>query len=225
MPCQTSSTASTSRPNAWASATLASRAETPIRSAPVASLSKAKRPLASRWSSIAASAPGASARPSVGQPLDHAGRGAACRRRGPAGWSIRLRPEQGHRLGHVADIVPAHVEQDRIDPLLGDRADRRRLDRGQVELAGQRRQRIAAVGIGRALQIIADQLQLGVARARVDERVEQLGEIAHGRGNEGGAGRFAVKRGTRPPSPRWRRDPFWRLSCYVSSGSSFSRSS
>ncbi len=90
-----------------------------------------------------------------------------------------LRPEQRDRLGHVADIVPAHIEEHRIDPLLDDRADRRRFDAGQVELAGQRRHRPAAVRIGRTAEIIADQLQLAVARARVDEGVEQLGEIAH----------------------------------------------
>ena len=91
-----------------------------------------------------------------------------------------LRPEQGHRLGHVADIIPAHSEEDGIDPFLDDRPDRRRLDPGQVELAGQGRQRIAAVGIGRAAEIVADQLQLAVARAGVDEAVEELGEVAHG---------------------------------------------
>ena len=85
-----------------------------------------------------------------------------------------LRPEQRHGLGHVADIIPAHPEEDGIDPFLDEGPDRRRLDPGQVELAGQRRQRIAAVGIGRALQIIADQLQLAVARAGVDEAVEKL---------------------------------------------------
>ena len=118
--------------------------------------------------------------PERGEPLDHVRE--AERAVVEVGRLLdRLGPEQGHSLGHVADIVAAHVEQDGIDPLLGDRPDRRRLHRRQVQLPGQRRQRIAAVGIGRALQIIADQLQLGGARAGVDERVEQLGEIAHGR--------------------------------------------
>ena len=79
----------------------------------------------------------------------------------------------------VADIVAAHVEQDRVDPLLDKAADRSGLDVRDVERAGQRGERHAAVGIGRFLEIIADQLELGVARARVDEVVEQLGEGAH----------------------------------------------
>ena len=122
-----------------------------------------------------------SACPSDAEPLDHAGEAEACRRPGPPAARSPSGPEQGHGLGHVADIVAAHVEQDGVDALFGDRADRGGLHRRQVQPPGQRRQRIAAIGIGRALQIIADQLQLGIARARVDERVEQLGEIAHGR--------------------------------------------
>ena len=91
----------------------------------------------------------------------------------------RLGPQQRHRLGHVADIVAAHVEQHRIDPLLGDRANRGALDRRNVERSGQRGEAIAAVRVGRFPEIIADQLELGVARARVDEVVEQLREGAH----------------------------------------------
>ena len=71
------------------------------------------------------------------------------------------------------------VEKDGIDALLGDGADCGAFHRRNAERAGQRRQRYAAVGIGRGLEIIADQLELGVARARVDEVVEQLGESAH----------------------------------------------
>jgi hypothetical protein len=85
-----------------------------------------------------------------------------------------LGPEQRHCLGKIADEIAAHVEQDGVDPLLGDRADLRGLDRGQIEFAGECGQRIAPIRIGRAAQIVADQLQLGIARARVDERVEQL---------------------------------------------------
>jgi hypothetical protein len=63
----------------------------------------------------------------------------------------RRRPQQRHRLGHVADIVAAHVEQDGIDPLLRDRADRGVLDRRDAERAGQRGQAVAAVRVGRFL--------------------------------------------------------------------------
>ena len=88
-------------------------------------------------------------------------------------------PQQRHRFGHVADIVAAHLEQDGVDSLLGERADHRRLDRGDVERPGQRGEREPAVGIGRVLEVSADQPQLAVARARVDEVVEKLGEGAH----------------------------------------------
>ncbi len=44
---------------------------------------------------------------------------------------------------------------------------------------GQRGEAVAAVRVGRFPEIIADQLELGVARARVDEIVEQLREGAH----------------------------------------------
>ena len=91
----------------------------------------------------------------------------------------RRRPEQRDRLRRVADIIAAHPEQDRIDRLLDQAADRRRLHMRDVERAGQRRERNAAVGVRRFLEIVADQLELGVARARVDEAVEKLGESAH----------------------------------------------
>ena len=56
------------------------------------------------------------------------------------GSPSRLRPEQRDRLGRVADIVAAHMEQHRVDPLLGEAADRGALDVRNVERAGQRRE-------------------------------------------------------------------------------------
>ena len=52
-------------------------------------------------------------------------------------------------------------------------------DRGYALAALTGELKLPAVGIGGAPQIIADQLQLGAARAGVDERVEELGEISH----------------------------------------------
>ena len=95
----------------------------------------------------------------------------------------RLWPQQGDRLGHVADIVTAHVEENRIDALFGDGAYRRAFDRRDIERAGQRGEAIAAVRVRRLPEIIADQLEFGVARARVDELVEQLRKGAHGASN------------------------------------------
>jgi hypothetical protein len=63
------------------------------------------------------------------------------------------------------------VEESGIDPLLGDGADGGGLHARQVELARECGKRIAAVRIRRPLQVIADQLQLAVARTGVDERV------------------------------------------------------
>ena len=89
------------------------------------------------------------------------------------------RPQQRHRLGHVPDIVAAHPQKDRVDPLFGQRPHRRRLNVRDVERSGQRRQRDPAIGVGRRLQIVPDQGQLAVARPCVDEVVEQLAERAH----------------------------------------------
>ena len=49
-----------------------------------------------------------------------------------------LGPQQRDGLGHVTDIVAAHVQQNRIDALLGDRANGGMLDRRDVERARQR---------------------------------------------------------------------------------------
>jgi hypothetical protein len=60
------------------------------------------------------------------QPLDH--RADAQRPIIDLGRLIgALRPQQGHRLGHVADIVPAHPEQDRVYPLFDQRPYQGRL--------------------------------------------------------------------------------------------------
>ena len=116
-----------------------------------------------------------------GQSLDRVGQAHAAIVE--VGLAVGRGPQQRHGLGHVADIVAAHLEQDGVDALLGERADHRRLDRGNVERAGQRGERQPAVGIGGVLEISADQPQLAVARAGVDEVVEELAEGAHGHDN------------------------------------------
>jgi hypothetical protein len=111
MPCHTSSTASTSSPKASASASLASRALTPMRSSPGGELEEG----------IAAAGI---------EMIEHARRAPAARPRGPrsqlldrvemrkvpssisAGLVDPLGPEQGDRFGQVADEVPAEAEQD-----------------------------------------------------------------------------------------------------------------
>ena len=156
-----------------ATACLASRAETPTRSAPVSSFSSAQRPVAS---SAVEPALQDRRRLHLGgalQRLDHL----AERRRRP-GVGIGL-PDQRQRLGEVADIVVGEMEQLRPDLVLAEAAQQRGLGGGEVEPAGQRRQRPAAIGIGRLAQIGLDQPQLGVARRLVGERIEQGGEGLH----------------------------------------------
>ena len=88
-------------------------------------------------------------------------------------------PQQARGFGRIADEVAAQRPQHRIDPVLEQIADGGAFDRGEVEPVGQRRQRPAAIGIGRRAQIFRDQPQLLVAAAGVDERVDQGGELLH----------------------------------------------
>ena len=95
------------------------------------------------------------------------------------GFPERLGPEECHGLGHITHVIAAHVQEDGVDPFLGDGPNGGAFDRGDVEGARQRREAVAAIRVRRFPEIIADQLELGVARARVDEIVEQLRESAH----------------------------------------------
>ena len=104
-PCQISSTASTGWLPMLATACLASRAETPTRSAPVSSFSSAQRPVESSASSQRfriAGVCGLVARCSVST--------TSPRRRRRPGGGIGL-PDQRQRLGEIADIVVGEGEQ------------------------------------------------------------------------------------------------------------------
>ena len=107
------------------------------------------------------------------QGLDHLGKVGLAVGAGPLG------PDQGDGLRQVANIVVGPAEEERIDPGLHRRADHRRLGGVEGKVAGQGRQRPAALGVGRLAQIVAHQGQLGVARAGQAEPVEQVGEGAH----------------------------------------------
>ncbi len=106
---------------------------------------------------------------------------------------LELGPQQRDRFRRVADIVAAHVEEDGIDPLLDQAADGGRLNVRNLERPGQRREPVAAVGVGGFPEVIADQPELGVARARIDEVVEQLREGAHRASNARVAKQCLVK--------------------------------
>ncbi len=90
-----------------------------------------------------------------------------------------LGPDQGHGLGQVADIVVGPAEQYRVDPPVDRLADHGRLGRVERQLAGERRQRPAALGIGALLEVVAHQDQLGVARRRQGQTIEQGRKSAH----------------------------------------------
>src|SRR3546814_15707983 len=72
--------------------------------------------------------------------------------------------------------MPRQAEQLLVDPRREQGAYRPRLHRRKVQALGQRRDRPPAIGIGRMPQIIDDQRELRVARARVDQPVDQGGE-------------------------------------------------
>ena len=63
--------------------------------------------------------------------------------------------------------------------LLTEAAQQRRFGGGEVDPSGERRQRPAAVRVGRLAQIGLDQPQLGVAGRLVGEGVEKGGEGLH----------------------------------------------
>ena len=89
------------------------------------------------------------------------------------------RPDQRHRLRQVADVVIGHPEQLGIGPLGHERMEHRGLGVGEHERIGQRRQRIAAFGVGRRLEIGLDQADLAVAAGLESETIEQFGESLH----------------------------------------------
>src|SRR3546814_6406915 len=68
--------------------------------------------------------------------LDHLRR-AWAQLRLPVGFRFG-RPDERHGLRHVADVVVGPAEQHRIDALLHEAADHRRLGAGKVEAAGER---------------------------------------------------------------------------------------
>jgi hypothetical protein len=80
-------------------------------------------------------------------------------------------PHQRHGLGKIADIIIGQLEQHRIGALGDQAANEAGLGVREAERAGQRRERPAALGIGRRTEIIGDQAELVVARRLVGEAV------------------------------------------------------
>ena len=92
----------------------------------------------------------------------------------------RPRPHQRHRLREIADVIIRQREQHRIGAVGDQVADQSRLGMLERQRAGQRRQRVAAIGICRLAKIRREQPQLVVAAGLVGEPVEQFGETVHG---------------------------------------------
>jgi hypothetical protein len=82
------------------------------------------------------------------------------------------RPHQRHRLGQVADVIVAELEQHRISALRDQRADHAGLGVLERQRAGQRRERKAALRVWRGAEVIGDQPQLVVAAGLIGEAVE-----------------------------------------------------
>ncbi len=96
------------------------------------------------------------------------------------GWRFVDRPHEGDGLGEIADVIVGQFEQNRVGALGDQGADHARLGMLEGERAGERRQREAALGVGRGPEIFGHQPQLVVAARLVGEAVEQLGEAVHG---------------------------------------------
>ena len=171
-----------------------------MRRPPVTSFSSAQRPVESR----ASSQPSTRRRPlrlcGLHQGLDdfvEVGR---------AVGAGALRPDQRDGFGEVADIVVGQVEQDGVDAVGDELADGGGFDGGDVEVARDRRDGPAARRIGGVAQIVADQLELRVARRREHQPFKKRGEGLHGRGYRAVARRSELPRVQTQKRPwRWGR--------------------
>ena len=97
-------------------------------------------------------------------------------------WLTRpgVRPQQRDRLGRIAHEIAGKPVQHRIDALghqLRQDTPERHTHRQPV---GQRRQRPAAIRVGRLAEIVREQCKLSRPALRVAEIVEQAGEALHG---------------------------------------------
>ena len=92
----------------------------------------------------------------------------------------RGRPHQRDGLGQIADIVVRPREQHRIGARRGKFADQARLGGGERQLAGDRRQADAAIRVRLRREIAPQQRDLGVARRREHQALQQFGEGDHG---------------------------------------------
>ena len=184
-------------PDHSASAVLASRAETPMRNPPVTSFRSAQRP--GRIEPVEPALEdearvGARRRRKLGHDLGKAGHKAFARAHGP---------DERHGLGQIAHEIVGPQEQRLVDPRQDEVADRRRLDRGERDLAGQGGQGPAALGIRGRGEIVLHQAQLAEARGHEEQSVEEAGETLHYSSSASKPTR-CKGRAAKPMSPAWR---------------------
>ena len=153
---------------------LASRAETPTRSAPVTSLSSAQRSVASSPSSQCGQEARHLASAWRASALARSRQAAACRPTPrllarSARWSRRCRRHSRARARTAPDRCAASIISRK------DAAERQ----PEEQPVGQRGERPAAVGIRRRGEIIGEQTQFVVARRRIGEPVQEFRESLH----------------------------------------------
>ena len=88
-------------------------------------------------------------------------------------------PHQRHGLGEIAHEIVGPAEQHRVEPAFRDRADHAGLGELEAELARQRREPPAAIGIGLVGEEPAQQRDLGEPPRGERQELEQFGEDDH----------------------------------------------
>ena len=89
------------------------------------------------------------------------------------------RPDQRNRLRQIADEIVRQAKQNRISPLCREIADQASFRVLERERARHRRQRPAAIGIGRGAEIVFEQRQLAQAARLISQTIEQRREPVH----------------------------------------------
>ena len=104
---------------------------------------------------------------------------AAARGEGSGPGVESRRPHQRHRLREVADVIIRQREQHRIGALGDQVANQSGLGVFERQRAGQRGERVAAIGILGLAEIAGKQPQLAIAAGLTGKPIEQLGEAVH----------------------------------------------
>ena len=91
----------------------------------------------------------------------------------------RSGPDQRHGLGEIADKIIGPAEQFGIDASGGEGAHLVGFGLVEHQLAGQRRQSPAPIGVGGCREIFLHQPQFAVARRRKQQDIEQSREAVH----------------------------------------------